>query len=107
MVNGLNSARERRALAAEEARALIAHLGLILDELAFDGNRPPRSASALIRRLRKMYLDGAHHVCERACHMVQGVQQGVVNSPMKAVGIAFATGALVAFFFARNSRRSE
>lgn len=107
MVSGRNSARERRALAAEEGRALIARLELIFEELACEGNRSPSRASALIRRLREMSQDGAHRVCERASHAVEDVQQGVVNSPVKAIGIAFAIGALIAFLLARNSHRRE
>lgn len=103
MVSGLKSARERRALAAEEGRVLIARLELILEEL--EGS--PRGPNALILRLGEMSQNCVHRVCERASRAVGNVQRGVVNSPMKAIGIAFAVGALIAYVFARNRRRRE
>jgi hypothetical protein len=99
MVSGLKSDRARRALAADEGAALIARLRRIFEELE---DSSPRPRALMILRLRKLSQDCASRVCERVSRAVANVRCGVVNSPMKAIGVAIAAGALVAYTFAKN-----
>lgn len=106
------AARDAAGPVAEEVRSLIAQLEQTMEVLGREGSseavqagrRLQDRARALGEHLRQATLDGASRARERVDHAVEGVQQRVVESPLKALGIAAAVGAFVGLLLAVNGR---
>lgn len=99
----------------DEGKALIAQLEHLIEarvrdaseEVAKAGSRLQDRGHALRSGIRGMAQDGAHRVRVRVDHAVEGLQQGVVESPLKTVGIAVAVGVLIGLLVASSGRRRE
>ncbi|WP_454719625.1 MULTISPECIES: glycine zipper domain-containing protein [Cupriavidus] len=106
------AARDAAGPVAEEVRALIAQLEHTMEVLGREGSseavqagrRLQDRARVLGDHLRQATLDGASRARERVDHAMEGVQQRVAESPLKAIGIAAAAGAFVALLLAVNGR---
>ncbi|MGO4332546.1 hypothetical protein AB4Z48_31315 [Cupriavidus sp. 2TAF22] len=107
-----SAARDAASPVAEEVRSLIAQLEHTMEVLGREGSSEAVQAGrrlqdrtrALAEHLRQATLDGASRARERVDFAVEGVQQRVVESPLKAVGIAAAVGAFVGLLLAVNGR---
>jgi len=96
----------------EEGKSLIAQLEHLIETRARDASEEVAKAGcrlqdrghALGSGIRGMAQDHAHRVRVRVEHAVDGLQQGVVESPMKTVGIAVAVGVLIGLLVASSSR---
>ncbi|MGT2507037.1 glycine zipper domain-containing protein [Cupriavidus basilensis] len=113
-----HAARDTRDAAgpvAGELRALIAQLEQTMAVLGREGSSEAVQAGrrlhdrtrALGDHLRRATLDGASRARERVDYAVDGVQQSVAASPLKAIGIAAAVGAFVGLLLAANGRNRE
>ncbi|WP_420993951.1 glycine zipper domain-containing protein [Cupriavidus sp. 30B13] len=106
------AAREAAGPVAEEVRSLIAQLEHTVEVLGREGSseavqagrRLQDRARALGDHLRQATLEGASRAREQVDHAVEGVQQRVVESPLKAIGIAAAVGAFIGLLLAVNGR---
>ncbi|MGO4158884.1 hypothetical protein [Cupriavidus sp. YAF13] len=99
------AAREATGPVAGEVGALIAQLEQTLEVLGREGS------SEAVQAGRRLH-DRSHALAdqlksrarERVGYAVHGVQQRVVESPLKALGIAAAAGAFVALLLAASGR---
>ena len=100
-----HAARDTTGPGAGEVGALIAQLEQTLEVLGREGS------SEAVQAGRRLH-DRSHALAdqlksrarERVGYAVHGVQQRVVESPLKALGIAAAAGAFVALLLAASGR---
>jgi ElaB/YqjD/DUF883 family membrane-anchored ribosome-binding protein len=114
-----HAARDTRDAAgpiSDEVKALIAQLQHTIEVLATEGSEQSLSAGRRLRerasemtdRLRAQAGDSVTQVRERMDGAVVQAQQRVAESPLKAVGLAAAIGALIGLLLAtRNGSRRE
>ncbi|MBY4896744.1 hypothetical protein [Cupriavidus sp. AU9028] len=98
------SAREAAMPVLDEVRSLLSQLQTTVSTLSRDGSSEAAHASRRLQerarmlkdRARDMTMEGAVRARTRVNHAVEDVEHRVVESPMKAVMIAAAVGALAA-----------
>ncbi|MCA3182135.1 MULTISPECIES: DUF883 family protein [unclassified Cupriavidus] len=110
-----SSARDTRdavAPVSDEVKALIAQLQQTIDVLAHEGSAEGMAAGRRLRarahelsdRMRERSLDGMHWARDQMDVAVDHGRQRVVESPLKAVGVAALIGACIGLMLA--GRRS-
>lgn len=113
-----HAARDTRDAAAPvpaEVRALIAQLEHTIEVLAREGSaesmragqRLRERASDMAQRLRAQTADGMMRARERMDGAVEHAQHRVAESPLMAVALAAAVGALIGLLLANGRNRSE
>lgn len=102
------SAREAAMPVLDEVRSLLSQLQSTVSTLSRDGSSEAMHASRRLQerarerarmlkdRARDMTMEGAVRARSRVNHAVEDVEHRVVESPMKAVMIAAAVGAIAA-----------
>lgn len=91
------AARDAVGPVAGEMGALIAQLEHTMEVLGREGSSEAVQAGRRLRGRARARVD----------HAVDGVQQRVAASPLKAIGIAAAAGALVGLLLAANGRSRD
>ncbi|MBF6987798.1 MULTISPECIES: DUF883 family protein [unclassified Cupriavidus] len=107
--------REAAAPVSGEVKALIAQLEHTIEVLAREGSaeslragqRLRDRASEMAHRLRDQTTDGMMRARERMDGAVEHSRQRVVDSPLKAVAIAAAIGALLGVLLANGRHHEE
>jgi ElaB/YqjD/DUF883 family membrane-anchored ribosome-binding protein len=113
-----HAARDTRDAAgpvSEEVKALIGQLEHTIEVLAREGSaesmragqRLRERATDMAQRLRAQTTDGMMRARERMDGAVEHAQHRVAESPLKAVAIAAAVGALIGLLLANGRRHSE
>ncbi|RDK09815.1 DUF883 family protein [Cupriavidus lacunae] len=113
-----HAARDTRAAAApvsSEVKALIAQLEHTIQVLAREGSAESLQAGQRLRdragemaqRLRAQTTDSMMRARERMDGAVEHAQHRVAESPLKAVALAAAVGALIGLLLANGRSRSE
>ncbi len=105
--------REAVGPVSDEVKALIAQLQQTIDVLTREGSAESMAAGRRLRerahdltdRMRERGRDGVHWARDHVDVAVDQGRQRVVDSPLKAVGIAALIGAFVGLLLA--GRRSE
>lgn len=91
------AARDAVAPVAGEVGALIAQLEQTMEVLGREGSSEAMQAGRRLQDRARARVD----------HAVDGVQHRVAASPLKALAIAAAAGALVAWLLAANGRGTD
>ncbi len=95
------AAREAARPVAGEVRALIAQLEQTMEVLGREGSSEAVQAGRRLQDRSRALADQLKaRARERVDHAVDGVQQRVVASPLKAIGIAAAVGAFLGLLLA-------
>ncbi len=109
------AARDAMAPVVSEVKGLIEQLQQTIDVLTREGSaeaaqatrRLQERARTLAEQARNVTTAGAERARERASYAVEGVQHRVQESPLKAIAIAAAIGALIGVMCAGSSHRDE
>ncbi|WP_454751482.1 DUF883 family protein [Cupriavidus necator] len=107
--------REAAAPVSGEVKALIAQLEHTIQVLAHEGSaeslragqRLRERASEMAQRLRAQTTDGVMRARERMDGAVEHSRQRVAESPLKAVALAAAVGALIGLLLANGRHHSD
>ncbi|KWR88296.1 glycine zipper domain-containing protein [Cupriavidus sp. IDO] len=113
-----HAARDTRDAAgpvSEEVKALIGQLEHTIEVLAREGSaeslragrRMRERAADMAERLRAQTSEGMMRARERMDGAVEQAQQRVAESPLKAIGLAAAIGALIGLMLASRHRDDE
>ncbi|QET03075.1 MULTISPECIES: DUF883 family protein [Cupriavidus] len=108
-----DAARDAAAPVSDEVRALISQLQQTIEVLAHEGSAESMQAGERLRerahkladRVRAQTYDGVHWARDHVDAAVDTGRQRVVESPLKAVGIAALAGAFIGLLLA--GRRSD
>ncbi|SDC37284.1 Membrane-anchored ribosome-binding protein, inhibits growth in stationary phase, ElaB/YqjD/DUF883 family [Cupriavidus sp. YR651] len=108
-----DAARDAAGPVSDEVRALIAQLQQTIDVLAHEGSAESMAAGRRLRmraqdmadRVRARGADGMHWARDQVDVAVDHGRQRVVDSPLKAVGLAALAGAFIGLLLA--GRRGE
>jgi ElaB/YqjD/DUF883 family membrane-anchored ribosome-binding protein len=109
-----SAARDAVAPVVTEVKGLIEQLQQTIDVLTREGSAEAAQATrklqdrarTLADQARNMTAAGAERARERMDYAVEGVQHRVQESPLKAIAIAAAIGALIGVMCAGSSRHS-
>ncbi|CAG9175980.1 glycine zipper domain-containing protein [Cupriavidus respiraculi] len=110
-----SAARDAVAPVVTEVRGLIDQLQQTIDVLTREGSAEAAQATrrlqdrarTLADQARNMTAAGAERARERMDYAVEGVQHRVQESPLKAIAIAAAIGALIGVMCAGSSHRDQ